>query len=286
AWPRDFGTIAGSVRFGWEVVVARLAWYFYSNADFLVIGRILGNAALGAYTVGWTLASVPVDRVTALVGTVASPVFSAVQHDPAALRRYLRNLTEGIAFLTFPAAVGLALVADEFVLLVLGEHWRAAILPLRLLALSSALRSVSSLLPNVAVAMGHTRRNMQLTIVAALVLPFLFYIGTRWGTAGVAAAWVVGHPLFVMPWFLFYALHLIRLPLAHYLTALGPAATGTALMALTVLAARAATPEPWPLPVALAVHVLAGAAAYAAFAWLWQRERLALLWTLCRQMRS
>ncbi|MGH7589962.1 MAG: lipopolysaccharide biosynthesis protein [Gemmatimonadales bacterium] len=286
AWPRHFGSIAASVEFGWQVVVARLAWYFYSNADFLVIGRVLGRVALGAYTVGWTVASVPVDRVTALVGTVAAPVFSTVQTDQAALRRYLRNLTEGVSFITFPAAIGMALVADEFVLLALGDRWRSAILPLRLLAISAALRSVSSLLPTVAVATGHARRNMQLTALAAIVLPGLFYAGTHWGAAGVAAAWVVGHPLFVMPWFLFYALHLTRLSLGGYLAALGPATWGTALMTIVVLAVRNVTPAGWPLPLALAVHVAAGAAAYAAFAWFWQRERLGALWALCRQLRS
>ena len=286
AWPRHFRSIAASVEFGWQVVVARLAWYFYSNADFLVIGRVLGRVALGDYTVGWTVASVPVDRVTALVGTVAAPVFSTVQTDEAALRRYLRNLTEGISFITFPAAIGMALVADEFVRLALGERWQAAILPLRLLAISAALRSVSSLLPQVAVATGHARRNMQLTALAAVVLPGLFYAGTHWGTAGVAAAWVVGHPLFVMPFFLFYALHLTRLSFGGYVAALGPAALGTALMTAVVLGVRSLTPAAWPLPFLLAIHAAAGAAAYAAFAWFWERERLAALWTLCRQLRS
>src|SRR5439155_16697932 len=96
AWPRRFGSIAGAVNFGWHVVVARLAWYWYSNADFAVVGRVLGKAPLGAYTLGWTISSIPIERVTSLVGSVTPPVFSAVQRDPPALQRYLRNLTEGL----------------------------------------------------------------------------------------------------------------------------------------------------------------------------------------------
>src|SRR5207247_5114558 len=214
---------AEAVNFGWHVVAARIAWYFYSNADFAVVGRVLGSAALGAYTVGWTIASIPVDRVSALVGSVTPGVFSAVQYDRLALQRYLRNLTQGLAFVTFPAALGIALIADEFVLLALGERWRPAILPLRLLALSAALRSVSTLLPQIAVSTGHAKRNMQLTMLATLILPILFYVGTRWGTAGVAAAWVFGHPLFVLPLFLVYALRLTGMSLRAYVRALGRA---------------------------------------------------------------
>ncbi len=286
AWPRDFRSIAHAVSFGWHVVVARIAWYLYSNADFAVVGRVLGKAALGAYTVGWTIASIPVDRVTALVGSVTPPVFSAVQHDPHALQRYLKNLTEGLALITFPASVGLALVADEFVIFALGDHWRPAIAPLRLLALSAALRSVSPLLPQIIVSTGHTKRNMQFAILAALILPILFYVGTRWDTAGVAAAWLVGHPVFVMPLFLAYVLRLTRLSLSGYLKALSMAASATLLMALVVLGVRLASPEAWPVGVRLLTQALAGVAVYAAIVGTAYGARLKALWTLLRELRS
>jgi O-antigen/teichoic acid export membrane protein len=67
AWPRQLRTISGAVHMGWNVVVGRVAWYSYMNADFVVIGRVLGQAALGSYTLGWEIATVPVERVSALV---------------------------------------------------------------------------------------------------------------------------------------------------------------------------------------------------------------------------
>lgn len=286
AWPRQFRTIAETVTFGWQVVVARIAWYFYSNADFAIVGRVLGKAALGAYTIGWTISSIPVDRVAALVGSVTPAVFSAVQHDRPALQRYLQNLTEGLAFITFPAAVGLALVADEFLLVALGERWRPAIAPLRLLALSAALRSESALLPQVIVSTGHAKRNMHLTVLATFILPALFYFGTHWGVAGVAAAWVVGHPLFVMSLFLLCALRVTGLPLSQYLSSLSRAAGATLLMAVAVLSVRWATPGGWPVGIRLGVHVLTGVSAYCLVLYSWHRSRLGALWGLLREMRS
>jgi len=235
---------------------------------------------------GWEISSIPIERVTGLVGSVTPPVFSAVQHDRPALQRYLRNLTEGIALITFPASIGLGLVADEFVQLVLGEHWRPAIVPLRLLALSTALRSVSPLLPQIIVSTDHTRRNLQFNVIATLVLPSLFYIGTHWGTAGVAAAWLVGHPTLVMPWFLVYVLRLTGLPLAAYLRSLLPAAGATLMMAATVLGVRVASPGSWPGAIRLATQVLAGVAAYGGVLWYAHRPRLRALWRQFRDIRS
>jgi O-antigen/teichoic acid export membrane protein len=286
AWPRRFGTIASAVSFGWHLVVSRLAWYLYSNADFTIVGRLLGKAALGAYTIGWTLASIPVDRITALVASVTPPVFSAVQHDPPALQRYLKNLTEALALITFPAAIGMALIADEFVPLVLGTQWRSAVAPLQLLALSAALRSVSPLLPQIIVSRGHAKVNMQLTLVTALVLPVLFYFGSRWGTAGVAAAWLVGHPLLVMPLYLSYALRLTGLPLPAYLKSLWPAASTTLAMAAAVWAVRLATPDPWRPSVKLAAHIVTGAVVYVVVLYGWHRPRVRALWTLLHELRG
>ena len=47
-----------------------------------MVGKRLGTATLGAYNLGWTLASIPVDRVAGLVAQVTPAVFSAVQTQP------------------------------------------------------------------------------------------------------------------------------------------------------------------------------------------------------------
>jgi PST family polysaccharide transporter len=286
AWPRDFATIAAEVTFGWQVVLARIAWYLYSNADFAVVGRVLGKAPLGAYTFGWQISSIPIERVTALIMGVTGPVFSAVQKDEAALQRYLRNLTEGLAFLTFPVAAGLAIVADVFVLTLLGERWTAAIAPLRFLALSAMLRSVTPLLPQIIVSTGHAKRNMQFTAAAALIMPGLFYLGSHWGTSGVAVAWLLGYPAFVLPMFLALVLRVTGLTLGGYLRALAPAASATALMAAAVLAVRAVSPAVWPVPMQLLAQTVTGAAAYAVVVYWLHRARVEGFLAMVRTIRS
>src|SRR5438132_2025682 len=87
-WPRR-KSLKPAITLSSNVLVSRLCWYTSSNADFLVAGRILGKAALGFYNVAWTLASIPVDKVAALVGQVTPAFFSAVQTDHPAMRRYV-----------------------------------------------------------------------------------------------------------------------------------------------------------------------------------------------------
>ncbi|MDP9160453.1 MAG: lipopolysaccharide biosynthesis protein, partial [Acidobacteriota bacterium] len=190
AWPRP-SVLGPILHFSRHIIVNRIAWYAYSNSDFVVAGRILGQQALGAYTVAWNVANVPVEKITSVLNSVTPSLFSAVQKDKAALRRYVLNLTEGLAFVTLPASIGLGLVAREFVLVILGEKWQPAITPLRFLAFYVTIRSITPLIPAVLNVVGESRFNMRNSLVAALVLPCAFVFGSHWGTAGIAAAWII-----------------------------------------------------------------------------------------------
>jgi PST family polysaccharide transporter len=285
AWPRRWATVSHSVRFGQHLVISRLAWYLYSNADFAVVGRVLGKVVLGAYSLGWTIASIPVSRISALVGQVIPAVLARVQHDQAELRRYLFLLTEGLAFVTFPLSVGAFLVAGDFVHVALGDKWAGAVLPLKLLSVYAAVRSVSAVFSQLLVAVGRSRVMMRISIFALLVLPPLFYVGTRWGAAGVAAAWIVGYPLVMAPT-LQQVFEVTGATLRGYFGALWPALASSLLMGAAVLAARALIPTTWPAPLHLALEVAAGAIAYGLILLALFRKHVEAYWTVLRNLKG
>ena len=273
AWPR-LKSLKPAITLSSHVLVSRLCWYVSANADFLVAGRILGKAALGFYGVGWTLASVPVDRVAALVGQVTPAFFSAVQTDRAAIRRYLLRITEGIALITFPLGLGLALVARDFVLAVLGPKWEPTIAPLRLLAAYAAFRSITPLLPQVLQITRDAEFEMWRMVAAAVVMPTSFYFGGQhWGTVGLATAWVLADPLLAFPLYR-RVFSKIELSLRAYLVALWPAVSGTALMAAVVLAVGVLSGSDRAPGLRLAAQIGAGAISYGLACVVLHQERL------------
>jgi PST family polysaccharide transporter len=285
AWPRR-RSLAHAMTFSGEVLVARLSWYWYSNADFVVAGRILGSAALGLYQIGWNLANIPIDKVTSLVGQVTPAVFAAVQQDHAALRRYLVRVTEGLALVTLPAALGLALVAPEFVPLTLGDKWQGAIVPLQLLALSAAFRAVTPMLPQVLIAVGKTRLSLQYGALCAVVLPTGFYLlGRRWGIVGIALIWVFVFPILVLPAYR-RVLQTIELPSREYLQALWPAASASLVMAAAVLAVKWTVGASVSRAASFSAQVVAGVVVYAATCLALHRGRLAAFARGMRAMRA
>ncbi len=260
-WPRP-KSLTHAMTLSSDVVIARLGWYISANTDFLVAGRILGKAALGFYNVGWTLASVPPDKVTALIGQVTPAFFTAVQKDPPAIRRYLLRITEGIALITFPVSLGLALVARDFVLAVLGPKWEGTVGPLQVLAAYAAFRSITPLLGQVLQSIRDTKFPMWTMVAAAVVMPMSFYFsGQRWGTVGLAMAWVLVDPFFAFAlyWRIFSK---IELSPRAYLGALWPALSGSALMAAAVVAVGVFGGSEWTPGLRLATQIGVGVLTY------------------------
>jgi O-antigen/teichoic acid export membrane protein len=283
-WPR-WKEIGHALSFSRQTIIGRLAWYVYQNADFLVAGRVLGREALGAYTVGWTLASTPPDRITTLISRVTPSILSAVQHDAASLRRYLLIITEGIALVTIPATIGLGLVAPNLVPLLLGEKWSAMIAPLMLLAVASAIRSVTPLLAQVLTTTGHNRKTMWVNLSGAVFMPIAFWIGSRWGTIGIASAWVIVYPLVVVVPSMIFACRQIGLAPSTYLKSLWPSVSSAGLMCLTVIAARQAYPATLHRGAALALDIAIGGLTYAATILGMHRERLRVFLQVVRKVK-
>jgi PST family polysaccharide transporter len=274
-----------ALRVSRDIIVGGLAWYVFQNADFFVAGKLLGAAALGAYTFAWNLAYSIVDKVTGLLTGVTSSIFSAAKHDSALLTRYLTQITGTLALALLPATMGLALVAEDLIAIV-GDKWRPAIMPLRLLVLYAGIRSLTPILSQALTITGDARYTMKRSIVAAIILPLGFVVGARWGINGIAAAWIVCHaPVVMFPLLRRVSTHLGIGPSA-YLPVLRPALVSTAVMTVGVLAIAFVVPPSTPHLATLAIKVTVGGVCYAGALWFLFRERVLALVRVAMQLRG
>ena len=108
----------------WLLCMVRLT---RDRINVFALGRVLGTAALGTYSVALEIASLPGGELVLPMGRV---LFSAVSlarrsgSDPEAIWLRVVGLA---AVIIFPAGVGMALVAEPLVRLMLGAQWMAAV---------------------------------------------------------------------------------------------------------------------------------------------------------------
>lgn len=163
--------------------------------------------------------------------------------------------------MTFPATIGLGLVAPEFVSLFLGNRWSGAVAPLEILAFYGSLRSLSALLGPLLTALRETRFLMWTNIAAAILMPLLFYVGSRWGPLGIACGWIVGYPFIALPLYS-KAFRKVGMPLRDYFNAIRPALNASLVMVFAVMALKFLIPAEWRLYLRFGIEVVAGAFTY------------------------
>lgn len=240
------------LRYGLASMGTGLATHAYTNADYIVIGRMLGKGPLGIYGKAFNAADFLVQMMSNRVGVILFPVFSAIREDRERVVSGLLRAQLGLALVAPPAFGALAVWAPVLVRVVLGGQWDAVVAPLRILCLYGFVRALLSPRTAVLYAVGRPRADMYLSIGQLLVVLALAILGARYGVVGVAAGVASG-------WFVWglaslgVAAHMAGAPLGLLAMAVGlPTLAGAAFALVGLL-------PPWPGP--SAVRALAGSVA-------------------------
>lgn len=131
------------ISYGKHILGSSLATYSASNADYFVVGRVLGAGPLGFYTLAFNLANYPVSNFSQILSRLLFPTFATLQEDPKYARRVYLKIVRAVAALVFPALVVLAFLAPLLVTTFFGEKWNPAILPLQIMVAAGISRAVS-----------------------------------------------------------------------------------------------------------------------------------------------
>ncbi|WP_108663641.1 oligosaccharide flippase family protein [Acuticoccus kandeliae] len=184
----------GVIGFGaWSSVVTLLGMF----AEYLprvILGRVLGVAAVGLYGRALSLAQMPERMLLPAAQSVVLPAMAArVRAREGLAAPYLMGLAH-LTALQWPALVVLAILADPVVRLLLGEQWLATIPLVRIFALAGLLAFPGHLAFPVLVAVGRIREMafaFLLTIPLALAVlygaaPFGLTV-VAWSVCGTIA---------------------------------------------------------------------------------------------------
>jgi O-antigen/teichoic acid export membrane protein len=270
----EFKSIAG---FSGKLSLFNVVLYVSRNADSMVVGRLLGSAALGVYAMAYRLMLFPLQNMTFVAARVLFPVMSRKQDQVGAL--YLRTLGF-IAFLTAPLMAGLFALREPFVQVMLGPQWQSSVTLLAWLAPVGFIQSLVSSTGTVLMARGSTGLMLRLGLVGAALQVGAVVLGARWGIEGVAAAYLAANLLNAVP-ALFFSARLIGVGIGSLLRCVAPAMAAALLMVgvLRACAPLVAQAIHSPLP-ALLMQVAIGVIAYGAASLVLLRPQLLSLRSL------
>ncbi|MDX1436881.1 MAG: lipopolysaccharide biosynthesis protein [Anaerolineales bacterium] len=175
-------------RYSRHVVGANLANTVAAEGDTLLIGRLLGNEALGLYNMAWQTANLVSRHVTSVVSGLAMPSLSSVAEDMARLRAGLKRMLRILSIISFPLLIGLFVVADDFVLAVYGDQWTESIVLLRILIIYAIRRAVGSPATVIYNVVGRPDIGFKFGLAFIPIYLIGIVLGSLYGVVGVAVA--------------------------------------------------------------------------------------------------
>jgi lipopolysaccharide exporter len=177
--------------FGSKISFISFLEFLRGNLDTMVVGRMFGASLLGIYNRAFELISLPTYYLTNSFSKVLFPAFSILQAEMARLRGVYFSFTALLAYIMFPACIGVAVAAEQIVLLMLGDQWLSAVPILQILALGMPFRVLSNINGITCDATAHLKPKVYLQVLYLTVLTTLYYLLRFMGVSGIAVAFVV-----------------------------------------------------------------------------------------------
>lgn len=197
------------------MLVRNIGTYLDNNLHKMLVGRWFPSATLGAYSLADEISAMPSTEILAPLNRVLFPAFVAVKENLLELKRVF-VLAQGMQTLIgVPAGVGLAMVAHEAVLLLLGEKWLPAVPFLQLLGLANVASAIATSGGYLMVTLGKTRAFALLSWAKTTAFVILVLAtGVAVNSAEEVAIYRLGagvFGLFVTLWMVMRTLEIIRL---------------------------------------------------------------------------
>jgi PST family polysaccharide transporter len=199
------------------------------NADSMIIGRFLGAAALGTYSMAYKLMLFPLQNLTFVASRALFPVMSRKQDsnvDVGSL--YLRALAM-VAAISTPLMGGLYVLREPLTAVVFGQQWGDVAHVIQWLAPVGALQAIISTTGTIYMAKGRTDLLFRLGVLSAALTIGSFFAGLPQGVVGVAMFYLGANLITFVPQ-TYFASRLIQLAYPRVLKALAPALLCSLLM--------------------------------------------------------
>lgn len=256
------------LAFGGTLSVIDILHAIYANLDFLFVGRVLGPASLGLYTIGFRLPELLIINLSVVAGNVLFPAYSAIERDRLH-EAFLLSLRY-TAMLVFPLGAGLALLARPVILALFGEQWRPSIAVMQILAIYAVVATLDIPAGTIYKATRRARLLLAFGIPHILGLIGALLLFADRGIVAVALCVAVLAGI-VAVFQLSFASRLLGVPLRRMAGVLVVPVVATAAVVVVLVPIRELVDAPWP---ALVLGAVAGTATYLGMLWLLAREDL------------
>lgn len=192
--------IRGMLAFSSKLIITNIFNIINANIFSVILGKKYLPRDVGNYTQANKWNNMGSSFISGMLSNVAQPVFARVNDDKERQKRVFRKLLRFTAFISFPAMFGLALVAKEFIVILLTEKWLESALMMQMLCIAGAFAPLSSLFSNLIITRGHSTTYMWCSIALCLIQLLAVILSAGYGIERMIQCYVIINIVWLFVW--------------------------------------------------------------------------------------
>jgi lipopolysaccharide exporter len=197
------------LSFGKYIFWISVMTFIVTNADNVLVGKLLGLTMLGFYA--FNISNTPVTSLAGIIAQVFFPAYAQIKNDPLRIDEAFRKTFEVTMVILLPLTSMMIILAPGFTALFLGQKWLPMIPALQVLCFYGLFRGVSSLFYPLHLALNRPDIQAKIKSLDLVTFVILVYPMTiKWGIFGTSCAMAIVY-LINMIMNMAFTFHLISL---------------------------------------------------------------------------
>ncbi len=192
--------LRGMVGFSSKLLITNIFTGINNNLFSVFFGRLYGERMVGFYNQANKWTGLGYTFLNGTLWNVTQPVFARLENEPERQLRAFRKMLRFTAFVSCPALFGLALIAPEFITILITDKWLESARLMQILCIGGAFVPIASFYSNYIISQGSSDIFMWNTIALCLLQTAALIVLYPFGVRTMVVVYVVLGILWIPVW--------------------------------------------------------------------------------------
>jgi O-antigen/teichoic acid export membrane protein len=174
----DKTKIREMLSFGKNIIGMGLVSFGIQHIDDAIVGKMLGTSSLGHYDLAYRIGSVNSRNLSAIFGNILFPTYNKVRDSKWDLSNTFNKVFSQINLLSIPIGIGLFFFAPDFIILLYGNKWNLAIIPMQIMIIQGIIRCFGISIGPIFLSLGRPDLSLKISLGQLIILALFLYPAT------------------------------------------------------------------------------------------------------------
>lgn len=196
----DLRPLRGMIGFSSKLLITNIFTAVNNNLFSIFFGRLYGERMVGYYNQANKWTALGYTFLNGTLWNVIQPVFARLADDPDRQRRAFRKMLRFTAFVSCPALFGLALIAPEFITILITDKWLESARLMQILCVGGAFVPITTFYSNYLISQGRSNVFLWNTVGLCLLQTAALIALHPFGVRVMVVAYVALTVLWIPAW--------------------------------------------------------------------------------------